>query len=56
MPKIPQKIRLEGSWLILWEICRQNPNRGGLGALKEERPREVQPRWVAFQLREGLSI
>ena len=55
MPKIPQKIRLEGSLLILWEICCQKPKRGGLGALKELRPPEVQPRWVAFQLREGLN-
>jgi hypothetical protein len=56
MPKIPQKMTLEGSLLTLCEICCQNPKRGGLGALKWERPPEVEPRWVAFQVRDGLSI
>ena len=56
MPNIPQKITLEGTLLILWDIFCQNPKRGGLGALKEPRVPEVQPRWVAFQLREGLKI
>jgi len=56
MPNIPQNIMLEGILLILWEIFCQNPKRGGLGALKEPRVPEVQPRWVAFQLREGLKI